>query len=224
VSFTYDGGSPAARVEPVTLDMAKDHIRNLTTNDDDLLTAWIATARGMFEDEAGRQIINATREYALDAVPWHRSIELPYPPLAGDVVITYDDADGVEQTFDAGNYVVEPSFINESSPPAIDPHCRPGRVRLATGASWPTTSCEPGSLRIRRTCGYGATPSDVPGAVLAAIYLLIGHFYRNRSEVAEAKTRGGFEQIPLGAQSLINQFKWSALVTLPLGNHHHPWR
>jgi len=219
VSFTLDDGSPAARVEPVTLDLAKQHVRYLTTNEDDLILNMISAARMIAEEYTGRQIINATWRLSLDRPPCHRTIELPRPPLAGDVVITYDDANGDPQTLDSSTYVVKDSFLSAS---AIDPYCRAGKIILNSGETWPMVNGEEGCFRIERTCGYGATPGDTPNALQSAIFLLVAHLHRNRSEIMEAKTRGGFQQIPLGAEATLKPFK--TFVRHPFGDRHEYFR
>lgn len=215
VSFTFDGASPSTRVEPVTVELAKKHVRYLTTNEDDLIGNMIASARMVSEEYTGRQWVNATWRLSLDRAPCHRTIELPRPPLAGDVVVTYDDVNGDPQTFDTSKYTVKPSFLSAD---AIDPYCRPGRIVLNPDESWPAVNGEEGCFRIERTCGYGETPDATPNALQSALYLLVAHYHRNRAEIMEAKTRGGFQQIPLGAETLLKPFK--ALVRHPFGDHH----
>lgn len=218
VSVTMDGGSPAARLEPVALATAKKQLRFGSSAEDDLIGGWISAARTIFEEESGRQAVDAVWEYGMNCAPWQVRIELPRPPLADVVEITYDDVNGDAQTMDPTTYIVEPSFLSAD---AIDPYCAPGRVKLAKGASWPATNGEPRSFRIRRTCGYGATIDAIPPLVQSMIYLLVAHFHRNRSEVFEAKTRGGDQVLPLGAQALMGAFKYTALT---LQKEHIGWR
>lgn len=213
VSFTMSEGSPAERIEPLTLDLVKKQVRNLTTSEDDLLAIYLAAVRMMFEEQTTRQLIDAVWEYGLSRAPRCRSIELPRPPLSGDVTITYDDANSDPQTFDSDNYVVESSFLEAGT---VDPHCQPGRITLATGAAWPITNGLPGSLRIRRTCGYGDVTEDVPALIQSALLLLFGHLHRNRAEVQSGQSRAAFDTLPLGAQAMIFSFKYTALTTTPL--------
>ncbi len=211
VSFTM-AGSPEARVEPLDLALVRKHLRFAATSEDALLQGWIAAARTQFEEQTGRQAIDAIYEYALDEAPCARCIELPRPPMAGDVSILYTDANGDEQTMDTALYEVLPSFVSSS---AIDPYCDRGRVELVSGASWPTTDGSPRSIRIRRTCGYGETATVMPPMVQTALYFLVAHFHKFRAEVFEGND---LQKVPLSAEALFYPFKVSAMP-----QYRQPW-
>lgn len=212
VSFTMDG-SPLERVEPVTLTLVKQHLHmGSVTSQDDLIADWIAAARSYFEEQTGRQCVDAVWEYALDGVPVGCVIELPRPPLAEVESIVYDDADGEEQTFAAENYRVLPSFIQpESGNPAIDPYCAPGRIELVSGAAWPTVRAGARSLRIRRTCGYGATAAAMPSVMRAVLYQIVSHLESHRDAVSDIE----MYPLPMGAEAQLKAFKWTALPVIP---------
>lgn len=215
IGFTMETGSPTQRLEPITLALAKLQARFPSAAEDLLLPIYLVAARTYFEEQSGRQCVDATWEYGLDGVPDERVIQLPRPPLASVVEVTYDDAAGAAQIFDAANYTVHESFdVPPGSPaqdPVIDPYCPCGRIELVAGASWPVTSGLARSLRIRRVCGYGATAEVMPLMIQAALLLLFTHFHRNRQEVVDVAQY----QLPLGAQALISAFKWTALPTIP---------
>lgn len=210
VSFTLSG-SPSARVEPITLASTKLALKITSSSEDELLTIWIAAARQWFEDQTGRQIINASWEYALDCVPAWPRIELPRPPLIDVESVIYDDGNGNEVTVDPSTYNVLKSGIFDGSPSSgvLDPFCGCGAIESKSGSTWPATSGLGRSFRVRRTCGYGATADEVPGLVKGALYFLVGHFYRNRHEVTEKS----LQTLPLGANELMLGFKYSALQT-----------
>ncbi len=217
VSFTMENGSPDQRVEPITLALVKQHLRFAPTTEDELLNAWIAAARTHFEEQTSRQSVDAVYEYALDRFPISRRIELPRPPLVSVASVVYDDSTGTETTLDPATYRVLPSVLLEGSPATgvMDPYCHCGFLELVYGASWPTALDQARAVRIRRTCGYGTTVAEMPPFMKALLYLLVGHFHRNRSEVTSG---GTLQQLPLGAQMLIAAFKYSALpVDPPLG-------
>lgn len=207
VSFTMEG-SPETRVEPLNLALVRKHLKFSPTSEDLLLLGWIAAARAHFEEQTGRQSVDGIWEYALDDVPYEPCLELPRPPMAGDVSILYDDENGDEQTMDPDSYRVLPSFVSAS---AIDPYCSRGRIELVSGASWPTISTQARSLRIRRTCGYGASAEAMPALLQAALYLLVAHFHKFRSEVFEGQP---LQKLPLGAETILSAFKYSALPTI----------
>lgn len=215
VSYTFDGGSPAQRVEPVTLDLVKKQLRFGSSTEDVLITGWIAAARTYFEEQTERQTVDTVQEIASNRVPFGRTVHLPRPPLASIVEITYDDASGDPQTFDPANYRVIPSFLTPNSGnPAIDPYCQPGRVELVAGASWPQTNGLARSFRIRRVCGYGDSADVMPPLVQSMLYLLIAHFHRNRAEVSGGE-RWLVSLPAFGVDALIRAFKYSALLTRP---------
>jgi uncharacterized phiE125 gp8 family phage protein len=200
-------GSPLARVEPITLDQTKIALKISDDFEDTVIETWIAAARAIWEQTTERQTITAEREWTIEGTPRNRRIEIPRPPLTHVVSVTYDDAAGVSQTIDPAEYRVTLSATaTGGSPPAllpIDPYCRPGAIELLAG-SWPTTT----ALRVRRLCGYGATPADMPPVMQAALYLLVGHFYKYREET----TSPAVSVIPLGAQMLMVGFKYPAIA------------
>lgn len=207
VSVTMaEEGSPATptRVEPVTLARVKQHLRITADSEDDLLRGWIAAARAYLEEHAGRQTIEAIYEYTL--VPKCRRIELPRTPLVQVLsVVAVDGDSGLETLVDPSTYRVDLSGVATSSPATImfDAYCPPGAIELLTGSIWPT-----GAVRITRVCGYGTMPEQMPSVIQAALYALVGHFYRNRAEV----TAENLMAIPLGAAEVIKGLKYGALV------------
>jgi len=210
IQFSMSGSSPSERIEPITLDWLKLHQRFPSANEDTMLTAFIGAARAYFEEHTGRQLIDAEWEYALDVPPDCQTFfELPRPPLSRVTAILYEDSDGVAQTWDASNYVVHPSYApaNEGSPDdpiVFDPYCPCGRLALASGGSWPSTSGRPGSFKIRRVCGYGPADTDMPPLIQGTIALLVQHF-RDRDK----------GELPAGPDALIKGFKWSAIQNCP---------
>lgn len=207
IAFTL-AGSPPAPVEPVTLEQVKAALKIADDSAEDLLlTGWITAARALFEHATERQIITAEWEETIQGTPAFRQIELLRPPLTHVVSVTYDDDAGVAHLIDPADYRVHLSAVADtSSPPAllpIDPYCRPGSIEILSGL-WPTTR----ALKIRRVCGYGATPLDVPPLVHATLYTLVGHFYKYRELTSAEIVR----TIPFGADLLMASFKYPAVA------------
>ncbi len=210
VSYTRVGSSPAERVEPIDLAWGKQQLRVPGSSEDALIGDAIAASRSYFEEQTGRQCVDAEWEYALDGVPDGDTIELPRAPLARVVAVTYDDGDGAPQTFDTANYRVVSSALTDtaaspSDPLIFDDHCAPGRVELVAGASWPTTNGAAASLRIRRVCGYGATVADIPASIRQILALLLDYYY----------SRGLNRDSLMAANNLLLSFKWRALPVRP---------
>lgn len=201
VSVTVSG-SPTGRVEPVTLVEARAQLNDPPISDNTLIEGYIAAARGLFEDLSGRQTIEAVWEYT--CYPVGRIVELPRAPLLEVLEVVARDATGGESTLDPSTYRVVLSGVETGSPAtiALDDFCPPGRIELAVGSVWPGPE-----IRVRRRCGYGTTPEQIPRLIKAALHFLIGHFYRNRAEV----TAEAVMSIPLGAEALMRGFKYSAM-------------
>ncbi len=207
---TTDSLITGPTVEPLDLDEVKKVLRFTSTSEDTLIDVWISAARQHFEEQTGRQLMTATWEYALDAFPTdprnggNYQIEIPHPPLQGVTSLAYDDGSGVEQIMDPADYVIR----NESGS-----HCKRGRVVLAATATWPGTSGQPKSVRIRYQAGYGDAPGDVPELCKGALYFLVGHFHQFRAEV-HAGDRFTIAKLPFGAEEILRGFRYSALPTL----------
>lgn len=78
---------------------------------------------------------------------------LPMPPLVSVTSLKYLDSDGVEQTYDAANYIV--SGVGGR-----------GRITLKSGSTWPTVGAYPEALRIRFVAGYVTVPEPIEQAIL----------------------------------------------------------
>ena len=160
--------APAA--DPLDLDAVKEHLRVDSPDEDALIGGLIAAAvdhldgwRGIL----GRCLI--TQGWRLDGAAWPCRLRLPFPDTA-QVAVTYWDSAGEEQTLEAslwrhlalaGGDVVD--FIGPV--PA-----------LSAGSAAPVS--------VAFTAGYGPEPEDVPAAIRAALLLMVGDLYRNRSTTA----------------------------------------
>lgn len=217
-------GQPA-----LTLAYAKLHIRALGNADDTLIAVYINAATSYFEEQTGRQLITATREYWLDAFPFLGSsgrdarIELPHPPLQSVVSVKYIDSTGTLQSFTGGSPLAP---LYRASTPAGE-YAHRGYVEPLAGGTWPIARDETGSVRIQYTCGYGSTPDDVPELARGILCYLVGHFDTFRTAVHEAR-RGQVLELPYGVQAMIEGFKYSALPSQELYTYQqqawpHAW-
>lgn len=147
--------TPPAR-EPVSLALAKSHLRVDGTDDDNLISGLIVAARRWCENYQNRTYMEQTWELWLDDFPAEDYIEIPLPPLQSITSIKYYDTDDTEATVTATDYIVDATgFI--------------GRVVLADGKSWPTTSLRPAKgVCIEFVCGYAAY-STVVNTVATAV-------------------------------------------------------
>lgn len=177
--------------EPVTLAEAKVQCRvdsDLTT-EDTLINGFITAARIAVENIARRALVTQTWELVLDDWP-DSPFEIPRPPLASIVSITYKDENGVQATVSSADYVV-------------DTDSAPGRVALKSTASWPTVTLYPiAGVRVRFTAGFGAAAA-VPWTYKLATLLLVGHYYENRAAI---ETSGAMpKEVPFGVEALLWQ-------------------
>ena len=150
---------------PVTLDTAKDHLAVMFDDDNAIITAYISAATEAVERYTERSLITRTLEAGYYCFP--AFFELPRPPLVSVEQITYKDSDGSPIVLDSANYAVD-LYSNRS-------------IVVPVG-DWPTVDPSPGNVLVEYVTGYGATPADIPGDIIAAILLLIGHFYSNREQ------------------------------------------
>jgi len=96
---------------------------------------------------------------------------------------------GVQQTWDPSNYVVDASS-------------EPARIGLAFGKFFPPIRVLPQSVATEFIAGYGDTPDKVPADIRHAIKMLIAHWYENREAVI-AELRITPQQMPLAVETLL---------------------
>lgn len=173
--------------EMISLVEAKNHLRVTINTDDSLISDCIVAARERSEDFTRRALLTQEWEYWLDYWPSGEIIELPYPPLQNVTDIKYYDTDGVEATMAAVDYIVDEINL-------------PGRVVLAYGKTWPTTTLRP-TKGIKITYWAGYLPGATPQAVVRANLQLVGHFYENRESVVVGNWTA--IEIPVTAERLL---------------------
>jgi len=157
----------------------------------------IPSATQMAEAETGRQLITATWTLYLDSFPTSGTkIELPRPPLQSVSSIKYYDTQGTIQTWAAaGNYSV-------MAP--VGPFAESGYIVPAYGITYPSTYGQPNSVEIAFVAGYGLTFASVPGAIRAALLLLVGEMFERREEAIVGAAIGS---VPLAAHRLLWPFR-----------------
>ncbi|MGY2732807.1 head-tail connector protein [Sphingomonas sp. UYP23] len=193
----------------VDLDLAKQHLRVDGSDDDSLISLYIAAAQSMIDGPGGwlgRAIGVQTLELRLDGFPpaiwgWSSgntglffgsepssgplygsrlgspSITLPYPPLIQVNSVTYEDANGVQQALPSSAFLASDEGLTASF-----------------GTVFPSGRWEPRSVRIQYDAGYAL----IPAAISAAMLLMVGDLYGNRTTV-ETGVRAAAVSVPMSA-------------------------
>ena len=218
-------------VEPVTLALAKEHLRVDFTDDDNVIGLYITAAREYVENWLNIAIYQQTWCLYLDSFPWgdYRStipldqrnpydysaywsdlaIRLPKPALMQVLSINYLDQFGNQQTL-AGPAAPLGTNTNIATNPAqyyVDNNSWPARIVPVAGSTWPTSlSYQSSSIQVTYTAGaYGTgTPNTCPSRIVQAILLMVSHFYEHRGAMTEIK----LATMPLGVKALIAPFRF----------------
>jgi uncharacterized phiE125 gp8 family phage protein len=178
----------AVTAEPVLLATARLHLKADSTTEDALIEAWITAAREFAEHYTGRSLAAQVLEMALDEFPADgAAIELDMPPVNAITSVKYTDTAGVEQTLDVGSY-------------ALSTYGASRTLALTYGSSWPSTREVPDAVRIRYSAGYAICPK----AAIAAILLMVAHWYEHRSDVHVGST---VSEMPIASRSLLDTIR-----------------
>lgn len=156
--------SPPAS-EPLSLAEAKQFLRVEHADDDDLIEALTAAARGAVEQAARRVLIAQTWRIVLDRWPASGRIASPVNPLQSITAARVLAADGAEGEIDLAAFSLDAA----SAPAAI----AFSRAQIA----------EPGralaGIEIDVLAGYGEA-ADVPPPLRQAVRLLLAGSYEHR--------------------------------------------
>jgi uncharacterized phiE125 gp8 family phage protein len=154
--------------EPVTEAMLRDHATLDSSVPSALLQMYLKAARASAEFLTGRAILPQTWERTLDEFPV-ASIPLGRPPVLSVTSVKYYDTDGVQQTVDPANYL-------------LDERTEPGYVVPVDGYEWPSTQDRVNAVVVRFQCGY-PTAADVREDLKHWIYIRAATAVDNREEV-----------------------------------------
>lgn len=186
----------APAVEPISSTEAKLHCKVDGSADDTLIAGLIIAAREYCESYQNRAYCSQVWDLWLDDWPAGDAIQIPKPPLISVTHVKYYDTANAEATMAVADYFVD--AVSE-----------PGRLVLADGKSWPTTTLRPANgVNLRFTAGYPVggteeTPdydANVPQRVKQAMLLLIGHWYEQR----EAATKDVSNEVAFAVKALLN--------------------
>ena len=167
----------------------KLHLKVDYTDDDDLIDQLILAATEWCQNFQNRIYVTTTKTDYLDSFP--TTIRPRWSPLSSVTSIKYLDEDGVQQTLSSSLY-------------RVDTNSEPGRITVAYNESWPTIREVTNTIEVEYEAGYGAA-ADVPDDVVAAIKLLVGHWYEHR----ESHTDGfQVKEVPMAVGALVAPYQW----------------
>lgn len=186
----------APSAEPINTAVAKLHCRVDHSTDDALIDTLCAAAREYCETFTGRKCITQTWDLKFDRFPISDApIWLPFPPVSSVTSVSYVDTNGDTQTWSGSLYT--------SVLPA-GPQAGPAYIVPAWSQDYPTTRDVPNAVTVRFVCGFGESDTSVPGSMLAAMKLLIGHWYANRESVVVGTIAS---EVPQAVASLLWPFR-----------------
>lgn len=172
IKVTASNDSPA-----ISLADMKTFLRVDGSADDDIITAYIATATEMVKEYTRRAILTETFVFTADgftepdgderlmalgsgvhqvSVPYilggGSSFDIPFPVIQSvDSVVTYD-RDNTSSTFDSAKYIVD---------------LQSGRITLNEGETWPVNLRDTSAVQVTYDAGYGS--GNIPAPILEAI-------------------------------------------------------
>lgn len=168
-------------VEPVSLELAKQHLRVFDSSEHDVINVYIQAAREWVENFTGhilyqRQFVEQFEAFG-DYLLFHKQ------PIVSIASIAYDSADDDQVAFN------DFAFSAGTYPLKVYP----------TGL-WPSLRTR-GYITVIYTAGYAA--NDAPDALVQAVLLMVGHFYTARSAVGPE----ALSEVPLAVRSLCAPFR-----------------
>jgi uncharacterized phiE125 gp8 family phage protein len=175
---------------PVSLEEVKLHLREDSSEQDELITIFIRAATEHAQTFTGRALVDQEWELTLDAFP-ASELRIPLAPLIAVTSIKYDDGIGDEQTLPTEAYRVD-MRADEAS-------------WIVPVSAWPATLSGINAVRVRFRVGYEMSSdspdaSTVPPEIKVAIMLMVGTMYEHRETVVVGRTVG---QMPWSAEQLL---------------------
>lgn len=192
---------------PVSLSDVKTWLKvpSTITADDNLITALIKSATGIFEKITGRDLINKTYKTYLDAFPcvdglnYYTGISSLAPQYHDNGIVIRKSKlqsitsiqyykDGVLTTWDSSNYYITdlPDY---------------SAIYLVTNKEFPSdVDIRKQAVVINFVTGYGVDDTYVPEDVKQALLQFITYLYENRGDCANSKDMQA-------AMDLFSQFK-----------------
>ena len=153
---------------PVSLALAKAHLKVDDTSENDAITAMIQAATNMAEQYLNSALMPQTIKEYYDCFPAGRCpLLLHRVPVTAVTELKYFTDVAVSDT------------LTENTDYLADLITKP--ARLEPVSAWPATIAQVNAVQITYTAGY-ADESKVPGPIKAAILLTVGDLFENRED------------------------------------------
>jgi len=185
-NMTYAQITPPSQ-EPVSLEDAKAFMRFEGTDEDDLITGLIATARDYLETVTGVSLVTQNWRLYRDGWPQSGLIALAHGPVRSVDTVRVFSRDGTASEVDL-------------SAARLDGEARPARFYLREIISRATGF---NGIEVDFTAGYGDA-SDVPAAARQAILRHVTHMFVFRGAIGPDQQPAG---VPDGYERLIAPLK-----------------
>jgi uncharacterized phiE125 gp8 family phage protein len=181
---------PAA--EPWSVAEAKAFLRVEHGDDDAIIAALIAAARGHVEALTRRALLVQRWRLVLDAWPLDGRLSLRMGPLRSMIAARVFDVANNAHSIDVATFVVDAAANVIASPCWALP--LPGRFTAG--------------IELDVELGFGANAGDVPDALRHAIRMLVAHWYDNRGLAAIG---ANVAMLPAGVGALIAPYRMLSL-------------
>ena len=168
---------------------ARQFLKVDITDDDDVINSLVKAATESAQEYTNRFFLSTTLEQYGTTFADIRN--LFKSPVSEITLVKYYDTDNVQQTLSSSVYQVTPAI-------------EPSTLMLKVDQSYPDVADREDAVLVKYTVGYGTATTDVPFAIIQAVYLTIGHWYQNRQEVVVGRIA---TEIPMGAKYLLDQYK-----------------
>ncbi len=177
-------------VEPLSLDLVRQHCRVDHSSDDLLLTRYQRAARTRAEQFLGRVLVTQTLRWVMAQVPpagalpllpmpllvlpvilsfpqvWNRPLEIPRAPVQSVTAVTIVNTDGTTNSLVGGTDYT------------LDALIEPARITMCT-VTYPTFVQH---IEVDFVAGYDAAGATVPDDITMAILMLTAWMYENRGD------------------------------------------
>jgi uncharacterized phiE125 gp8 family phage protein len=178
--------------EPWSVVEAKAFLRVEHDDDDAVIAALIAAARGHVEALSRRALLVQRWRVVMDAWPANGRLDPRVGPLRAVIAARVYDQGDTTHAVDTARFVVDAAANVIASPCWALP--LPGRAHAG--------------IELDLELGYGASASDVPEPLRHAIRMLVAHWYENRGLAAIG---GNVAMLPAGLGALVAPYRMLSL-------------